>query len=90
MTDTMKYIHNYQEHSIPVPIADLATDTSGTDKILLRELQMKERDYKVIYDSDLGQTELDESLSTQQKQFMFNHEFILGEDGCYIELIYQC
>ena len=81
MTDTMRYIHNYQEHSIPVPIADLATDTCGTDKILLRELQIKERDFKVIYDSDLGQTELDESLSTQQKQFMFNHEFILGEDG---------
>ena len=46
MTDTMRYIHNYQEHSIPVPIADLATDTCGTDKILLRELQIKERDFK--------------------------------------------
>ena len=79
MSDTARYLHNYRVHAESVPSAVLGDTLVSTDRLILKDLQQAEKEFKVIYDTELGTVEVEEPMTTQQKQFLYNHEFIYSD-----------
>ena len=81
MTDTQRYLHNYHVHQIPVPTTNLSIDNYGTDKLILKQLQHNDPQFKIIYESELGHKDIDDgTITTNERRMMNNHEFIYGDD----------
>ena len=81
MTTTQRYVHNYHVHHIPVPHSEIDSSSLETDKLLVKELQQKEDQFRFIYDTELGQEELEDGITTKEKKMLLTHEFVYDDQG---------
>jgi len=84
MTISQRYVHNYHKHDVPVPDSDLNLNTFDTDKVILKELQQKEGEFRFIYDTKLGYEDIDDEdliITSKQKKILYTHEFVYDDNG---------
>ena len=74
------HVHRFHEHSIQVPTDRLKQMPMTANVDAFRLLQQSEAQFRVIFNSDLGQTDV-ESLSARDRRMMLNNEFIMSESG---------
>jgi transposase InsO family protein len=71
------YVHRYREHKVSIPTPHY--DIEEMDRELLYSLQRHEPQFRVIFDSNLGEKELSHVTSREVKM-MSSYEFVLDED----------
>ena len=78
-TNTQKYMHAYVEHGIPVPHQQLDSMKVTDDVEVFKLLQQKEKEFRVVYASDLGAKEV--KMTMHERHYMLSHEFVLSSEG---------
>ena len=81
MTTTQRYVHNYHVHHIPVPHSEIDSSSLESDRILLKELQQKENQFRFIYDTQLGQEDIEDGITSKERKILHTHEFIYDDQG---------
>ena len=79
-TSTQLAIHRYQEHKTPVAVPALDQLGLTTDKLVMKKLQEQDPEFRVIYNTDLGQTDIS-GLTSYERRILDHHEFVLTTDG---------
>jgi transposase InsO family protein len=74
------HVHRFHEHSIQVPTDRLRQLPMTTNIDAFRLLQQSDSQFRVIFNTDLGQTDI-ESLSSHDRRMMLNNEFVVSESG---------
>jgi hypothetical protein len=78
-TNTQKYTHAYTEHGVPVPHQQLDSMKITDDVEVFKLLQRKEKEFRVVYASNLGAKEI--KMTLYERQYMLSHEFVLSSEG---------
>ena len=78
INNTDLYIHRYREHKIPVPTP--VYDVDEIDHELLYSLQRHEPQFRVIYDSNLGDKDVPHATS-HENRILSSYEFVLDKNG---------
>lgn len=77
---THRLVHQFHAHGTPVPDPRLDKLGLTTDRTTMRKLQEGEPEFRVIYNTDLGQTDI-VGLSSYERRIMDHHEFVRTSDG---------
>jgi hypothetical protein len=72
------YVHQFREHKVPVPSVEY--DASEIDRELLLSLQRHEPQFRVIFDSNMGEKELSH-MTNDETKMLLTHEFVLDTDN---------
>jgi transposase InsO family protein len=79
-THTQLYIHKFREHNIPIPSISLDGMNVTTDASVFKNLQEQEPEFRVIYNTDLGTSDILD-LTSFERRILQNHEFVRVENG---------
>jgi hypothetical protein len=77
VTVTELYIHRFKQHDVPIPTPQYEAEEINTE--LLYSLQQHEPQFRVIYDSQLGENELD-YVTNYEKKMLSSYEFVLDSN----------
>jgi transposase InsO family protein len=77
-TVTELYIHRFKQHDVPIPTPQYEAEEINTE--LLYSLQQHEPQFRVIYDSHLGEDELD-YVTNHEKKMLSSYEFVLDANN---------
>jgi hypothetical protein len=78
LTHTDMIIHAYQEHGSIPPAYDLSSHGWYLQPDLIRELQQRESEFKIIFDSDCGKKDVE--VPTRCGWY-YTHNFVIADDG---------
>ena len=79
-TITSLYVHKFKEHSIPIPVPSLQLGVVEERVEVLREMQQKESEFKVIYEHLKGNSLSDDATLSERKMLSLN-EFCMNSDS---------
>jgi hypothetical protein len=71
------YVHQFREHRVNIPTPEY--DIEEIDRQLLYSLQRHEPQFRVIFDSNLGEKELSH-MTPKEVKMMSSFEFVLDDD----------
>jgi hypothetical protein len=74
------HVHMSKVHDLKIPVRSCVPDIYELDNNLLKQLQQDEEQFKIIYESNLGEN-IPENISSADKRFLTSQEFVLGGDG---------
>ena len=74
------HVHRFHEHNIQVPTDRLRQLPMTSNIDAFRLLQQSDAQLRVIFNTDLGQTDI-ESLSSHDRRMMLNNEFVMSDSG---------
>jgi transposase InsO family protein len=74
---TALYIHQYREHKVPIPTP--VYDIDEIDRQLLYSLQRHEPQFRIIFDSQLGEKEL-QHATPHENRILSSYEFVLDKN----------
>jgi transposase InsO family protein len=74
------HVHRFHEHNIQVPTDRLRQLPMTSNIDTFRLLQQSESQFRVIFNTDLGQNDI-ESLSSYDRRMMLNNEFVTSDNG---------
>ena len=72
-------VHMNKVHGVKIPVRDCIPDVYELDIHLLKQLQQQEPQFKIIFDSDLGD-KIPEHATTNEKRFLTSQEFVICAD----------
>ena len=79
VTDAAYHIHNYHDHSVPVPASIMSDMDITTNREVFKSLQRSEPQFQAVYNSDYGTTDYSE-IDKHERRMIDQHEFIISDD----------
>jgi hypothetical protein len=76
---TSLLVHRYHEHDIPISSPN--EENISIDKIIVKQLQMEDPQFKIIYDTDINKSDIPYSATRVEKHFLTTYTFITDTDG---------
>jgi len=76
---TSLLVHRYHEHNIQPASAN--HDIIAIDRVVIQQLQMKDPQFKIIYDTDINRMVIPESATNVERHFLSTYTFITDTDG---------
>jgi hypothetical protein len=73
-------VHRYKEHGVAVPNANLHNIDINTNREVFRRLQESESQFRVIYNTNLGECDVD-IQDKSDRAMLRQHEFVKTDDG---------
>ena len=73
-------IHMSSVHKMKVPARSCVPDIYELDSSLIYHLQQQESQFKIIYDTNLGDN-MPTTISSKEHRMLLSHEFIIGDDN---------
>jgi hypothetical protein len=77
VNETDLYVHQFREHRVNIPTPEY--DIEEFDRQLLYSLQRREPQFRVIFDSELGEKDVTH-MTNKEYKMMSSYEFVLDDD----------
>ena len=76
---TSLLVHRYYEHDIAIELPN--EENMAIDKVIVKQLQLEDPQFKVIYDMNVSRSEIPYDATKVERQFLSAYTFIVDSDG---------